>query len=264
MEIKKISKNENLLIEKCRKIAEDNYLDNLVLLGDLYQPCIDLTDIFGLYSKDDILLSFFVIFKGFTIPSIVLPVKLKEEHYIQIMKFLQKYLPNEFFFLSLELLEENIEDFFIVNWVSTDYCMIHDSKTGLEKIPFSSLIKAENIHLDEIDSFYKKYTSSPWHPKQFVSDFYHFILKDDKIIACGGTHFETPRLAQLGNIFVLEEYRGKNFGKILTTGITVEVLKKKELATLFVHNDNYIALNLYKKLGYKLYKEANLIYCKKK
>ena len=264
MEIREISRNDYSLIEQCQKIAQENYLDNLVLLGDLHPPCIDLTDIFGLFSEDGILLTFFVIFTGFSIPSVVLPVKLKEDHYNKIMEFLQKILPEEFFFLSLELLEENIEEFFEVNWISTDYCMIRDSNKAIEKIPSSCLIKAEENNIAEIDIFYKTHTSSPWHPKQFESGFYFFIRKDKRIIACGGTHFETPKLAQLGNIFVLENYRGQHYGEILTSGITAEILLKKELATLFVHNDNHIALSLYQKLGFEIYKEANLIFCKKR
>jgi len=263
MEIRIINKHEKFLIKKCQEIAMENYLDNLVLLGDLFPPCIDLTNIFGLFSSKSNLLSFFVIFGGFKLPSIVLPVNQNEEHFTIIMKYLQEILPNEFFFLSLELLEEDIKDFFKVSWISTDYCMIRDSKIELKEIPSSSLVEARNIHIPKIDVFYKKNTSSPWHPKQFESGFYFFIEGENKIIACGGTHFETPRLAQLGNIFVLEEYRGQHFGKILTTAITRKVLEKKELATLFVHHDNQVAINLYKKLGFQIYKKANLIFCKK-
>ena len=105
--------------------------------------------------------------------------------------------------------------------------------------------------------------SSVWNPNQLDSGYYHFIEINNQIIACGGTHFENPKLAQLGNIFVLEEFRRQGYGQILTTAITRKVLAEKEIATLFVNVDNIAAQKLYKKLGYKIHKKANLFICRK-
>lgn len=264
MEIRLLNRSNIQQIQICQKIAEQNYLDNLVLMGDLYPPCIDLTKIFGLFTEDSELQSFFVIFEGFNLPSVVLPVKLEQDYYVKIMEYLQDELPQKFFFLSLELQENDVQEYFTVNWVSTDYCMKRNSKPELKEYHYPNLTKARNSQINRIDAFYKEIDVSPWNPKQFESGFYHFIEKDDQIIACGGTHFETPRLAQLGNIFVLKDHRGQHFGEILTTAITQDVLAQKEIATLFVHQDNTPALHLYKKLGFQIYKKANLIFSEKK
>ncbi len=263
MEIRLIEKHENRLLKKCRKIAHENYLDNLVLIGDLHPPCIDLARIYGVFAERNELVSFFVVFVGFHMPSIVLPVKLERSIFVKIMDFLKKILPESFLLLSLELSEQDVTEFFKVGSVSVDYCMTIHAQDNPQDIPSPHLRKATINDVDRIDDFYQAIGSGPWHPKQLESGFYFFIEKDDQIIACGGTHFETPRLAQLGNIFVFEEFRSQKYGEILTTAITRAILAKKELATLFVRVENKIAQNLYTKLGYKMFKPANLIYCEK-
>jgi ribosomal protein S18 acetylase RimI-like enzyme len=263
MEIRLIEKHENRLLKKCRQIAHENYLDNLVLIGDLHPPCINLARIYGVFTEQKEMVSFFIVFVGFHMPSIVLPVKLERRIFVKIMEFLREILPESFLILSLELKEEDLTEFFRIGSVAVDYCMTIHAQDNPKEILSPLLKKATPEDVNRIDEFYQAIGSGPWHPKQLESGFYHFIEKDDQIIACGGTHFETPRLAQLGNIFVLEEFRGQKYGEIITTALTRAVLTKKEISTLFVRVENKIAQNLYKKLGYKMYKTANLIYCEK-
>ena len=264
MEFRLIDHHQHELLESCRRIAETNYLDNHVLLGDLHSPCMDLTRHYGLFNSNNQLVSFFVIFDGFTLPSVVLPVKMVKSIFHQKMDFLLTILPQEFIILSLELLEKDLSDFVEINRCAKDNCMITNNKNNLSSSDYPFLKKARKDDYDRIDSFYKKFEHNPWNPIQLKSNFYHFIEVENEIVACGGTHFETPNLAQLGNIFVLEEHRRKGYGSILTSAITRAVLSKKEYATLFVYHENYPAKALYKKLGFKLHKPARLFFCEKK
>lgn len=260
MQIRRINNEDKETLLICEKKVSDNYLDNLVLIGDLHKPCIDKTRIFGLFD-DSILETFFVIFDGFMIPSVVLPTNLSGNHFVLIKNYLNKILPNEFLFLTLEYNERDLADTFEINFTSVDLCMYLDSGNKLPEEEEIIVKKANELDFTKIDSFYKNLNVSPWAPIQFQSNFYHYIEIDGRIIACGGTHFETPRLAQLGNIFVTKSNRRRGFGKALTTAITKDVLSRKEFATLFVRFDNFPAQQLYKKLGYKIHKEARLIFC---
>ncbi len=49
MEINLISKNNRELIHRCFELVKDDYLNNIVLIGDLFPPCIKLTDIYGIF-----------------------------------------------------------------------------------------------------------------------------------------------------------------------------------------------------------------------
>ncbi|MHA1126842.1 MAG: GNAT family N-acetyltransferase [Candidatus Heimdallarchaeota archaeon] len=264
MLIRLIDKQEHELLEKCRKKAGISYLDNLVLLGDLHSPCIDLTRIYGLFDTKDQLQNFFVIFDGFVLPSVVLPVKMTNSIFCRMMDYLLNILPHEFIILSLELLEKDLTDFVKVNRCAKDNCMAINNDAHLTSSDFSFLKKVQKNDYDRINIFYKTIDTSPWNPIQLESNFYHFIEVDNEIVACGGTHFETPKLAQLGNIYVLEEHRRKGYGSILTSAITRDILSKKDYATLFVYHENYPAIALYEKLGYKLHKPARLFFCEKK
>ncbi len=252
------------LIDNCRRIAETNYLDNLVLIGDLHSPCINLTRIYGLFSTKGQLESFFVIFDGFELPSVVLPVKMTKSIFYKKMEFLSSILSHEFVILSLELLEKDLSNFVKINRCAKDNCLIIDNSDNLPSSNFPFLKKAQKDDYERINDFYETIKASPWNPIQLESNFYHFIEIENEIVACGGTHFESAKLAQLGNIYVLEEHRRKGYGSILTTAITRDILTKKDYATLFVYHENLPALTLYENLGYKLHKPARLFFCEKK
>jgi len=263
MRIKRIDPKNTIQLRLCRTLATENYLDNLVLLGDLYNPCLKLSRIFGLYDETNEIQNFFVIFDGFAMPSIVLPVKMNNQQFNLVKDFLVNVLPEEFFILTLELIENDLLSHFKINYCSVDNCMIIKDK---EKRPLLNepVRKATNKDLERINEFYNETKANPWNPIQFESGYYHFIESEGKIVACGGTHFETPKLAQIGNIYVQTEYRRRGFGELLTLAIAREILRRKEIATLFVNQENIPAKNLYQKLGFKLYKPARLFFCNKK
>ena len=263
MEIRLIDKQQLDLLDSCRRIAEINYLDNLVLLGDLHTPCINLTRIYGLFNSNDQLQSFFVIFDGFELSSVVFPVKMIEAVFFKKMEFLLSILSHEFIILSLELLEKDLENFVKINRCAKDNCLIIDNSTNLTSSDFPFLKKAQKDDYERINNFYMKINASPWNPIQLESNFYHFIDIDDEIVACGGTHFETSKLAQLGNVYVLEGHRRQGYGSILTSAITRDILTKKDYATLFVYHENLPAIALYEKLGFRLHKPARLFFCEK-
>jgi len=263
MIIKRIDPQNSIQLDLCRTLAAKNYLDNLVLLGDLYNPCLKLSRIFGIFDETNNIQNFFVIFDGFTIPSVVLPVKMNEQQFTLVKNYLVEILPEEFFILTLELLEENLLSHFKINYCSVDNCMIIKDK-GRLLTSRAPLKKAINEELGRIDEFYHETKANPWNPIQFESGFYHYIEIEGKIVACGGTHFENPKLAQIGNIYVLKDYRRRGFGELLTSAIAREILDKKELATLFVNQENIPAKNLYEKLGFELYKPARLFFLQKK
>ena len=114
---------------------------------------------------------------------------------------------------------------------------------------------------DNIKDFYQSIKQYPWHEVQLESGYYQVIVVNSRIIACGGTHFETPLLAHLGNIHVLTEFRGRGIGKAITCSITSKILEKKRLATLFVSQSNIEAISMYRKLGFRNYKPVTLITC---
>lgn len=261
MEIQLISNKDQNLIQQCINLAEQNYLNNLVLLGDLYPPCIKLTKIYGVFNNKYELISCFTNFEGFPSPSIVLPANLPNEIFTSVMNHLKETIPSSFSLVSFDLTEQKISNFFNIPKFTSEYCMYINNKTDLALFNSPHLKHVTEEDNDRINEFYRAINAYPWNPIQLESGFHYYIELENKIIACGGTHLETPRLAQLGNIYVLEEYRRQKFGKIITSNITHQILKKKEMAVLFVLEDNMPAISLYEKLGFKHYKPVKIFIC---
>jgi ribosomal protein S18 acetylase RimI-like enzyme len=262
MRIKPIPTDNAILIRNCKEIANQYAIENSILLGDLHLPCIKLTEIFGLFDKEK-LKSFFVKFNGFPNPSIVIPYSTDNQELDYIMIFLQKTMKQNFGFVTYDIHEKQLNKYFEVSSFTSEFCMVIEKNNKPPKIESPFLYKASIKNLQNIDTFYKTIQAYPWNPIQLESGFYFYIEINKQIVACGGTHFETDISAQLGNIFVLEEHRGKQFGKQITIAITREILERKEFATLFVFEDNIPALSLYKKLGFRIYKPVNIYFCEK-
>jgi GNAT superfamily N-acetyltransferase len=260
MKIRLIKHNETNLLNKCEIIANKNYIDNSILLGDLHLPCIKLTDIYGLFNKEE-LISFFVKFNGFPLPSIVIPYNTSLQLVNLILKSLKTILVGNFSMVTYDLAKGKINYYFPVQNYTSEYCMVIKKENIPPKIESPLIKKVYNEDSEKIDLFYKSIEAYPWNPIQLESGFYYYIELNDQIVACGGTHFENKRSAQLGNIFVLEKYRGRQYGKLITTAITREILSQKDFATLFVFQDNIPAFNLYKKLGFEIYKPVSIFLC---
>lgn len=116
-------------------------------------------------------------------------------------------------------------------------------------------------NFERINKYYREINAYPWNPIQLESNFYHYIEINNKIIACGGTLLETQILAHLGNIHVNPEFRRQYYGGMLVSKIVKRILNEKQYATLFVQGDNFPAINLYKKLGFRVYKNVELYMC---
>ncbi|MHA2136870.1 MAG: GNAT family N-acetyltransferase [Candidatus Hodarchaeales archaeon] len=259
MEIRLIPSSNRQLVTQCVKLANEDMLENIVLLGDLFPPCMNLTDIYGVFEGEK-LLSFFTVFKGFTFPSVVL---LKSSKVINTFTLanLSLILPKNFIMVSSSLQEDKMKNYFRIEESSSEICMITDSKSANFLKSDSSLTHASPMDLNRIDQFYQENQTFPWNPIQLESQFYFFQEVKDTIIACGGTHFETPNLAHLGNVLVLSEYRGQSIGKKLVSTIGNEILRKKDIITLFVVQDNAPAIHLYQKLGFSARMNFTIFSC---
>lgn len=260
MEINLIPKTNGELINKCIELAKKDYLENIVLLGDLFPPCINLTDIYGIF-EDNQLISFFTIFNGFQNPSIILP-KTFPENEAKFLTKLGKILPTRFILVSFTLKEEDLINYFSIEDESAEYCMFSNQSSFNPIDSNLAYMHVTEDTVDQIDEFYRSIHTYPWNPLQIESNYYFFQKIDGKIIACGGTHFETPDAAHLGNIIVIPEYRRQSRGIELVSTITSEILKTKQFVTLFVTQNNIPAINLYKKLGFYHYKPVSIFSCK--
>ncbi len=250
--------NSNL-IEKCINIAKKDYLDNIVLLGDLYTPCNKQSQVFGLFNSEKTLISFFVIFYGFKAPSIVLPTQLTKTQLEEVIEYIAKNIKGIVTFVVLDEYVKKLNQRFNIIDLSSEYCMYINNEKQLPDLDISKVKQAKENDYRRIDMFYQNIGAYSYCSLQLESGFYHYIEKNNQIIACGGTHFETDQLAHLGNIYTIPEFRRKSYGKKLITKLIRTIFNYKNIISLYVVKENTIALNLYLKLGFEIHQSVNII-----
>lgn len=111
-------------------------------------------------------------------------------------------------------------------------------------------------HLHEVAEIEKLSFSTPWSEQSFsdtLSDekyIYLVALHNEKVVGYCGIYYVLDE-ADITNIAVLEEYRGRGIGEQLIKCIISKCLEK-ECTSLFleVRKSNISALGLYKKAGF--------------
>jgi GNAT superfamily N-acetyltransferase len=79
--------------------------------------------------------------------------------------------------------------------------------------------------------------------------------KHGDLLAVAGTHLvaRTIGIAAVGNIYTHPARRGKGYGQVVTSAVTVELLVKGLDVVLNVDADNAAAIHVYEKLGYRVH-----------
>lgn len=105
--------------------------------------------------------------------------------------------------------------------------------------------------LAEIDAFYRRVGAPAWNPLQYETGPYVAIAAGGRLVAAAGTHFRTPRLAQIGNVFTDPAWRGRGLARACTAAVAeLLVAAGAPTLSLFVAEDNTGARALYEQLGF--------------
>lgn len=117
--------------------------------------------------------------------------------------------------------------------------------------------KLKESFLGEIDLIEQDSFKEPWSKEAYEKEItnplanYRVITVNDEVVAYGG-FWKIIDEADINNIAVKKEYRGKGYGKMLMNAL-IEDAKKQNIKamTLEVRVTNKSAIALYKKLGFK-------------
>lgn len=112
--------------------------------------------------------------------------------------------------------------------------------------------------VDQVYEIEKRSFSSPWKKESFYHELHHnmyahyLVLEvEEQIIGYCGIWIVLDD-AQITNIAVLPEYRGRRYGEeILKAAMKLCLMKKAAQLSLEVRVSNHIAQSLYRKLGFQ-------------
>lgn len=77
------------------------------------------------------------------------------------------------------------------------------------------------------------------------------VFVDSKLVSYAGSFIQLPEVWMIGGVYTRPDHRSKGCATLATSAITEEALKNSEAAALFVRSDNYSAIKVYEKIGYK-------------
>ena len=116
-----------------------------------------------------------------------------------------------------------------------------------------SLEKFRKTHLPIVWDMQKSEPLITWSERQFVESYdnVYVLLSGNKEIVGFTVILETPPDAEIHNLFICNELRGRGLGKILFKQAIQMLSAEVENLYLEVSEDNNIAIALYKSLGFE-------------
>jgi GNAT superfamily N-acetyltransferase len=121
-------------------------------------------------------------------------------------------------------------------------------RLGLGDLEF--FIKVKEIQARELYGFKRKITRGEAEG-MLLHNRYYGVFVDGKLVAIASRYLALRDISVIGDVYTLPNYRGQGYGKIVSSAITRDVVGYGAKALLHVRKDNTIAINLYRRLGYR-------------
>jgi predicted GNAT family acetyltransferase len=77
------------------------------------------------------------------------------------------------------------------------------------------------------------------------------VFVNNELVAYAGSFLQLPQIWMIGGVYTHPDHRSKGYSTLATSAVTEEALKNAEMAALFVRSDNYAAIRVYEKIGYR-------------
>ena len=229
-------------------------IQNLMLLGDLYPPLIDVSEIY-VATDNARIVGVGSLFRGFPIPSVVTAAGDPAVQKALLGRMCGR-LETEWLSLSTPSL-------------SSIFCQFgkeihsHTERQMLLRKHIPAPVKParfiQGSEFDSLDRFYNERQMEAWTPLMFEMGPYYGVWHNGELVAAAGVHFVTPFIAQIGNIVTHPQFRGRGFATAATMGVMRHLSRMgTEIISLFVVADNAPAIRIYERLGFV--KERELVF----
>ena len=173
---------------------------------------------------------------------------------------LKDKIPKRFYCHLTPGLESSLEDRFLLEPHGTHHKMTLTDSSKLGDIDSSGAVQLDARDKGEILEFYASAYPGNWFDARMLETGQYFgIRRNGRLASIAGIHVYSPKykVAALGNIATLPEFRGQGLGTIVTGALCRNLLKTVDVIGLNVKTDNADAIRCYQKLGFKITGEYN-------
>lgn len=169
-----------------------------------------------------------------------------------LLREVSDFFPAKFFCHYLRPYRSNLEERFREKQLGTHH------KMKLEGLRSDAKASGEIVRLSHenssglIDFYREAYPSNYFTPRMLETGKYFGIRDGKKLAAVAGVHVYSKeyKIAVLGNIATLPEYRGKGLASAVTGHLCAELVSEGLMVCLNVKGDNSAAIRCYEKLGF--------------
>jgi len=77
------------------------------------------------------------------------------------------------------------------------------------------------------------------------------VFVEGELVSYAGSFIQLPQVWMIGGVYTRPDHRSKGCATLATSAVTEEALRNSEAAALFVRSDNYSAVKVYEKIGFK-------------
>ena len=228
-----------------RWLARDP-IHHLMLLGDLYPPLIDVSEVY-VATDDGQIVGAGSLFRGFSTPSVITT---EDNPAVQntLLTRINTRLETEWLTLSTSAAAPILCQFGKRIHFHTEHQMLLRKHIPTSVEPARLIQRSEFVSLNQ---FYNEHHVEAWTPLMFDMGPYYGVWLDGRLIAVAGVHFVTPFIAQIGNVFTHPKYRGQGFATAATAAASYHLQRMGiQIISLFVVAGNSPAIRIYERLGF--------------
>ena len=197
--------------------------------------------------------SIILLYVGMTTPTLLAIYDREIESAKKLLQSVKSYLPAKFY----AHLSPNLIDVFEKSNIIESYGLHY--KMALRKAPSTiddRCIRRLNVNdIKLIEAFYAAAYPNNWFDKRMLeTEKYFGYFSDEKLVGIAGIHVysEEYKVAALGNISTLPDFRGRQIGYKLTSHLCHDLLKNVKHVGLNVKSDNTAAIKCYQNAGFEI------------
>ena len=201
--------------------------------------------------EGEVLKGYLLIYTGTMFPSIVL------EGESETAKALVNYMPKNSFICHVprDLMHIVAEKFPNAKCYVEDWMLVTQDNASFFKASHARKLEG----LEDAEKLMMLFATSQDRPRESLERNFERVSKtsiygvfiNGELVSCASALIKLPEVWLIGGVYTHPNHRKKGYATLATSAITEEALKNAKYASLFVRNDNYPAIRVYEKIGYK-------------